>query len=187
MKIPENYHSAFQEEPKGLGELDYFSSDKGTVLWHDIHNGIREEFRACDCVYVEPAWQKGYQTFQDRAGVKSPSFAEYLGAIQRAIVELGKPAFVVGGKHMLRRWTPDDTAPIRMNGFDALLMAWNEQAPVGVKNVLQLQTVLTSKYDKVLDFCCGYGKHLTQFKSFVGADFNKKCVYYIAHNYLGYK
>lgn len=186
MKISDTYHSAFRDETFGLGELEAFSSGSSEVFRHSVCDGVREEFRRCDCIYVEPAWQCGYRVFQERAGSKSPDFAAYLHSIRRVVEELKKPTFLVGGKHMRGRLAPHTAGEVELNGFSALLMVWNAELPAA-KTVADVQRILASRYACVLDFCCGYGDHLRQFKSFVACDINKKCVYCVATNYMGYK
>lgn len=186
MKIPPVYHSAFRDETPGLPELDYFSAGGSTVFRHDITHGMREEFKECDCVYVEPAWQRGYMTFQERVGRvgAAPSHKQYLASIRRVIEELGKPAYLVGGKHMLSTLQPTHCVETKLHNLPALLMLWNAPAmPPAPLSVMQ--KTVAQRHRKVLDFCCGYGQHLTQFTAFVACDINGKCVYHIAHNYLG--
>jgi len=185
MRLPTVYHSAFREDGAELGELEYFSDGKSVVKFHDINEPTPPEFADCDCIYVEPAWRRGFETFKRRAGAAG-NFNEYLDSIQRIVTEVRKPAFVVGGRHMQRRLRPEIVRKVQLNGFSALLMTWNAQAP-RIDSALDLQRELACCYPRVLDFCCGYGAHLPLFRSFVASDVNKRCVYYVATNYMGYE
>jgi hypothetical protein len=186
VKIPYTYHSALRAERVGLGGTEYFSDGKSVVFRHDICDGTREEFLSCDCIYVEPAWRSGYETFQRRAGVKGKTFDEYIAAIKDVVAALNKPTFLVGGKHMLRALEPESAQPIRLYRFDAQLLLWNSPAAgtmTPMKTTLDLQRWL-GRYARVLDFCCGYGEHLRQFKTFVACDINKKCVTRVARDVM---
>jgi len=187
VKIPKTYHSALSGEAQHLRELDRFETEWGLVFCHDITTGATLDFVQADCLYVEPAWQRGYEEFQKRAGQggEAPPYKEYITAIRTAIEGFGKPSYVVGGKHMLKLLAPEHARPTRLNGFDAQLMMWNCNPPTA-STALQVQDELAKQHDHVLDFCCGYGLHLTKFKRFTACDINRKCVYYVAHSYMGY-
>lgn len=187
MKIPNEYHSAFREEISDLKEIDYYINGNSLVKYHDINNGIINEFYNCDVIYSEPSWRKGYLEFSKRAYLKiNKNFNDYLMSIQHVVNELKKPSFIIGGRHMLNILKPDHLINIKFNGFDAITMIWNHEK-INVSSNLELIEIISKKYNKVLDFSCGYGFHLKKFRYFVCTDINKKCVYYIAKKYLGYK
>lgn len=186
MKTPDIYHSAFKEEIKGLKELYYFKNNNSIVLQHDLNNGINEIFKNCDCIYSEPAWKNGYELFLKRSNKDSKSYKEYLKSIENVISDLKKPTFLIGGKHMLKYINPTNIVDIRFNGFYAILMIWFSDK-IEVKTNYDVIEVLINNYKNVLDFSCGYGNHLKNFKNFIASDINPKCVYYIAKNLMNYK
>ncbi len=181
MKLPENYHSAHGEEKPNLKDLDFYESNGSIVFKHDLNNGIPDIFHKCDCIYSEPAWQSGYKLFKKRANTKDFEYIDYMNSIQKTVTELKVPTFIVGGKHMLRYLTPDHFIDIRFNGFYALLLQWNTEL-IEVKNNIKILDYLSDKYDTVLDFSCGYGKHLLNFNKFIASDVNGKCVHEVAKN-----
>ncbi len=186
MKIPKIYHSALSQELDVKKELDRFTDGNSIVFAHDINKGITKDFLDCDCVYSELAWNKGYESFQKRAGKEDfLSYKDYLLNIQKILIDLNKPSYIIGGKHMLKTINPHHYSTIILNGFEAVLMVWNTGIILS-KNTNELLKELSFKYNKVLDFCVGYGNHLSMFKSFVASDINKKCVYFVAKSQLGY-
>lgn len=185
------YHSALKDELVLHGELDYYEKDGSIVMRHDILDGCRDEFWRADVVYTEPAWRDGYQKFSTRADITNPRpYNEYLDAIRTVITTLSVPAYVVMGKHMVRRLEPDRVVEIRLHGYKCLLGVWNTE-PISVyDNYSALQYVVDHIVRRcVLDFCCGYGNTAASAvragKQFVCSDLNGKCVYYIAREIMG--
>lgn len=189
MKIPEIYHSALKDELDVGRELDYFSNGDSHVFSHNINDGLLPIFKESDCIYSELAWRNGYELFQIRAGndAKKVTFKQYLLNVENIIEKLQKPTFIIGGKHMLKTLDPPNHSEIKLNGFKAMLMMWNTDS-ISAPTVEILLSCLRDYYNfkKPLDFCAGYGEHLSKFKSFIGCDINKKCIYFMAKNYLGY-
>lgn len=186
MKIPDNYHSAFSAAKSDLQELDAFERGGKLVFQHDIKNGVHPTFYDCDFVYTEPAWKRGYEPFQKRANVEMSTHDEYLESIKSIIVELQKPTIVIGGLHMLKILSPLYYTPIQLHQMDSIAMFWNMH-PITTKKTFDLLDILTVRHGTMLDFSCGYGSHLHRFNNFICSDINKKCVYYVAKNYMGYE
>lgn len=185
MKIPNNYHSAFSEDLKYLEEIDYYSENNSIALFHDINNGVNELFYNCDFICCDLAWRNGYEKFKERAKIESFGYNHYLNSIKNVIFKLGKPTFLIGGKHMLNKMKPENYINIKHHNMPALVLIWNYGNNFVVKDYNELTNYLAIKFDRILDFTCGYGLHLWKFKSFIVSDINKKCVYYIAKKYLG--
>ena len=184
------YHSALWSEMCLDNELDRYESDGNVVFRHDVLQLVHPDFYHADVVYIEPAWKDGYEVYAERAGCKEQSYDNYLIAIRRIIAALGIPAYSVIGKAMLKRLSPDFTAPVKIHGYPCLLASWNAE-PFVVKTNYDAADEVAKRYDRILDFCCGYGntaRSALRFgKSFVCSDFNGKCVYYVAKEMMGYE
>ena len=185
MKIPKIYHSAFKEDYKNLEELEYYENNGSIVFKHDINNGISNLFFNCDCIYSEPAWKNGYKLFISRANEESLSYESYLKSIENNILTIKKPAFLIGGKHMIKYIKPHINYDIYFNGFYAQLLCWFYDK-LDFKTNIDVLNYLKENFNTVLDFSCGYGNHLNGFKRFIASDINSKCVYYVAKNYMNY-
>lgn len=181
------YHSALQEELSNLKELDSYQNNGNTVFQYDINNGYNNIFDKADCIYIEPAWRDGYYKFAKRAGVFNAEFNDYLDNIREVIVKFNKPSFVVMGKHMIKRLAPDYTIQIKLHGYGCYVGVYNSNINGEFKTNYDFMEYISTKFNKVLDFCCGYGNTLKYFKSFIACDINKKCVYCVAKEYMRYE
>lgn len=136
-----------------------------------------------DVLYTEPSWRAGYVTFLERAG--NADFAEsdynnYLAGLARQAVEFPNgPAYMVVGKSMLRRLSPDWSTPTLLNDGGAFVAGWRCD-PVSFSNSRALVADLVSRFQCVYDPCCGYGNACLAFhrsqKRFVACDINTKCL-----------
>ena len=189
-KWAEAYHSALQEPLKVLGELDFYESKGSVVVCHDISKGLNPYYRDVDAIYSEPAWRDGYEKFMQRAGVGNGSYSEYLRGILRVIQELSIPAYVVIGKHMVSILKPPKVIDVKLRGYQCLLGVWYGEDPGKIETNKDVLEFIGRTYERVLDFSAGYGNvakvMLSHGKKFVCSDINRKCVYYIAKNLMGY-
>jgi hypothetical protein len=193
--VREVYHSALHDELDVRGELQEYWADGSVVFASDLTRGIEPRYRRAEAVYSEPAWKDGYAKFAERAGADTdPTYAgylRYLHSIRSVIYELGIPAYIVMGKHMLKYLKPDRTLPIMLHGYECLLGIYNTtEDPIGRTNDDVLAWV-ADRYDCVLDFSCGYGNVARAMrqrdKHFICSDINPKCVYYVAREVMGYQ
>lgn len=189
------YHSALHDELPVDGTLDYYETPQGLVFQYDLTQGIHPRFRRAEVVYSEPAWKDGYAKFAQRAGVPTdPSYAgylRYLATIDSIINELGVPAYVVLGKHMLKWVHPEYTQSINLHGYECLLGIWHTHESVPGHTNDEVLAWVADRYGTVLDFSCGYGnvaRAMTERgKQFICSDLNPKCIYYIAREIMGYR
>lgn len=191
--MKEIYHSALKDGLAIAGKLDSYETDGSIVFCHDISIGMHPNyFKQADAIYSEPAWKDGYMKFLDRAGAKSGAadFQQYLSGMRRVILKLNKPAYIVLGRHMLRHLHPDHIIDIKLHGYKCLLGIWHTDPPVGLKTNNDAVSFMADRYQKVLDFSCGYGNVAramkTRGKHFICSDINRKCVYYVATAVMGF-
>lgn len=159
------------------------------VIYNDMSkNHMLDSFKSCDVIYSEIAWAYGYSIFNDRAGNAPNEYSEYLCNINRCIEELGIPAFIVCGKPAKRHFKQASmyeititTSGTKMN--KCTLYVWNSEFDERIITTSALLESLAGKYNKCLDFSCGYGEHLLQFKDFVACDVDLNCLTYLCERY----
>ncbi len=191
----EVYHSALHDELPIDGRLDDYETRQGLVFQCDLTQGIHPRFRRADAIYSEPAWKDGYAKFAQRAGVPTDQsyagYLRYLAAIDSIIYELGVPAYVVLGKHMLKWVRPEHTRPVVLHGYEALLGIWFDDREIPGRSNNDVLAWVADGYDCALDFSCGYGNLARAMaergKRFICSDINPKCVYYVAREVMGYR
>ena len=184
-----DYHSVYFRELE-LGELSYFDNNGSIAMQHDISFDIPDEFRNAQCIYSEPAWHYGYDEFRKRAGLDESSYDFYLSNILRIIYELNIPSFIVMGKRMAKKLRPEKLGDVYLHSYKSIQGCWNCE-PINCSNNFDLASKVANRFDNILDFSCGYGIIARELykknKKFICSDINKKCVYYIANNFMGYE
>lgn len=185
------YHSALTPEVNVSDELGFYEAGGSVALAHDILHGIAPVFRRADAVYSEPAWRDGYALFRARAGSGAAPYRQYLAAVRQAVEALGRPTYLVIGKHMVRELAPERLQAITLRGYPCHLAIWGGDALPGCEDWQSILPELAERYGCLLDFCCGYGnaaRAMTQAgKQFVCADINRKCVAVVAWFYMGWR
>lgn len=193
-----DYHSALKPEEEVTGELDRYESDGNLVFTHDLLDGSVEEFGRGNVLYTEIPWREGYDEFIERAGAepRDNGWKEYLKAVTYLIEGLDVPAYLVGGKRIIKYLSPDDIHKIRfeLHNMDAYLLMFGEVIPKEDRYMLDTRLDVldwvTENYEVILDPSCGYGgtakAALEAGSNFVCSDINPKCTYYIAKEFMGY-
>jgi hypothetical protein len=180
------YHSALTQPLDATREIDSYTCERGQVFAWDITHGPAAVFWDADAIYAEPAWRDGYNKFLERAGkTGSSGFPDYLAAIRDTVIALGKPAFIVAGKHMLSRLAPELTIPVTLHGYGAYAAIWRAEAPDGITDTDSLLAYVCERYETILDFSCGYGNVARAARRCILSDINRHCVYVTAKA-LGY-
>lgn len=189
------YHSALKPELPVGGELERYESSGSLVFCHDISTGMSPEFTRVDAIYAEPSWRAGYGIFMARAGIAGRGFSLYLEGMLSVIKYLRAPSYLLVGKHMLKVLEPPEVVPTHIHGYPCFLGIWYADA-ASIRSAIEGQATaealsyVADRYARVLDFSCGYGNTAgamrSRGKSFVCSDVNKKCVYQIAKDYMGY-
>lgn len=175
---------------KGQLRRIHFSSEiievPHKVFFNDMSKTyMRKEFMDCDVVFSEIAWQYGYSIFNDRANNVPCDYASYMNNIHNLILELGVPAFIVCGKSAARYFVDAKAYPISIKTAEAnmsgcQLWVWNYDYQQQFKDTKELITFLSGRFNKCLDFSCGYGTHLLKFNDFVACDIDRDCLTYLS-------
>lgn len=191
-KIP--YHSALKqgkgEEAEPLQGVHTDAQGNTCFVWDVTTPDIPEAYLTCDLIYAEPSWPGGLERFDARAGVKTDSYAAYAGAIASFIERLNKPTVMFVGANALRHTPPPDfTVSAILNGNKVQAAFWNGAFATGNSNQEIIRN-LAKRYDRVGDFCCGYGTTGRLFmeagKTCVLTDYNANCCGYIAQEMKGW-
>ena len=174
---------------KGKGKDKKFSSTMEIphkIFFNDMSkNYMREEFRSCDCIYSEVAWIYGYKGFNEKAGNEPNKYMDYIDNIARLVDELKVPAFIICGKNVKSHFTGAKMAPIVIttsgeNIKGCTLYYWNYDLEKVFDGTHELTDFLAQRFNKCLDFSCGYGEHLLKFKDFIACDINSDCLTYLS-------
>lgn len=183
------YNSSLKGQSKQISYDIHLTLD-GKIMYNDMSKTyMKDEFRTCDVVYSEIAWQYGYRIFNDRAENEPESYGEYLRNINKCIEELQIPAFIVCGKPAKRYFKAAKMYDIAITTSGTkmskcTLYVWNSDYAGGIQTTDELTWYLANKYKKCLDFSCGYGEHLLKFDDFVACDINKDCLTYLTNSYV---
>lgn len=193
-KLP--YHSALANGkmedadplPAGVVHLDQHGNV--VTVWDINADPIPEAFLECDLIYCEPAFPAGMSKFDDRAGKEPYSYEEYATNFGRTLKELAKPTVMFIPERALKFTpAPDFTTEAMLNGNKTLVAFWNGAFSWGDDNHTIIRC-LADNYDRVGDFCAGYGTTGRLFaeagKGFVMSDYNAQCCGYIAANMEGW-
>lgn len=187
-----DYHSALKPERFKGCERSLFEEDGNLVFWYNVTEGYCARFDTCNVLYAEPAWQKGYVEFENRAGMVAEGFSQYLKGICDFILKSNVPVYLVVGKHFLKKLPPyQEMKEITLNRGGALLLSYRALIPEFITTNVEMIQHLALNFDRVGDFSCGYGNTGRIFvqsgKKFVMSDFNKKCIAYVGENYHEWK
>lgn len=186
------YHSALRPEISGLEGCGFASdSDRNIAFCHDITKGIHIAYNTCDIIYSEPSWIDGYQKFLERSESKEEStYLQYLDAINEWINQFECPFALLLGKHALKNICRfDSSITIKLFGYDAGIYGWRiDLSKYQSKTNIEFIEKLANDFQRVGDFCCGYGNTGKIFKergkNFIMSDINKKCISYIRDNIM---
>lgn len=163
-----------------------YECNNNYVLQHDICDvDIPDIFYTADAVFVVTAFQYGYKLFIENTIAKGTVFHQYLEGISRALNALKKPSFVICNRHYIKRLKPYRVEEIVFDRFDTndVCAIWNYDGYVP-EHTVDLMRMIGGKYDKILDFCCGYGEIANYAKHFILSDVNTGCLAYVKQHYL---
>lgn len=185
-RVPSHaYHSQLsQPVPAPAAERAEFG--RSVAFRHDITDGLPDDYDGCDVLYSELPWQNGMAVFNERAGV-DVDYRNFLAAVGIVAVTSRVPTIVVTGRHAIKHLpAARQVMPISLNQGASVALIYNTTTrPVSTTTELVLK--LAGRFDRVGDFCCGYGRTLRQFhrngKTFVGSDYNATCIGYIAEHF----
>lgn len=196
LQVPKfDYHSA-HKRPVDSPVLSRWEGERCAAFVHDLMSSptLPPEFSLCDVFLVDPPWQKGYGTFNERAMVSDGrTYAGFLRRVSEIIESETAPMYLVTGRHALSRLPQADVIlPMRLNEDDATVIGYRSgnEAEDNYGVVQEFLHALAQRYEAVGDFCCGYGRTARFFlqagKSAVVSDFNPQCIGYIAEHAPGW-
>jgi len=182
------YNSSIKGQTKGLNFSEHIEIPH-KIFFNDMSkNYMCDEFHSCDVIFSEISWPYGYQKLNDSAKNVPDDYGKYISNINRMIEELNKPAFIVCGKCVERRFPMvRGRFPITINSSSAnmdgcVLYVWNYEYEeyMGMRNTRTLTDYLAKNFKRCLDPLCGYGEHLLKFNDFVACDINRDCLTYLS-------
>jgi hypothetical protein len=153
------------------------------------------EYDSCDLLYADLPWRSGYDRYVARAGAQTVSWSVLMTVVGLKLQGWRKPAVVVTGAHA-RRFLPPaaQELPVRMpvaGHQQAIAYVYNAGFTVEWDGTNELLDYLAARFDRVGDFCAGYGwaprAFLRAGGSFVASDINPLCIGYIAEHAAGWK
>lgn len=188
-RVDSKYHSGLSGPVKGLKRVGFFSiHDSVAFAWDVLEGRLPKMYSECDVFYSDLAWKAGFERFNERAGVKDQrSFAQYMEAVSKIIMGTRAASVIVTGKHA-ERYLPNHCQALHstLNGLPCMVYVYNTKINCKDETTIDILKYMASRYKRVGDFCCGYGRSGRIFarhgKSFVMSDFNPECIGYIAQN-----
>lgn len=190
-----NYHGA-HKTPVKAPAVNHWEGDGVVAFRHDLLSAPRlpADFDVCDVLVTDLPWQKGYETFNERAGIDDGrTYATFMQRVAEIVESTTCPLYLVTGRHALTRLPkPDAVLPTRLNEDDAVAVGYRPGGEVdGSYGVApEFLHALAQRYSVAGDFCCGYGRtgrfFLRSGKRAVLSDFNASCIGYVAEHAAGW-
>jgi hypothetical protein len=190
------YHSAHKPPIAGIQPVERFDtagaySRRLSAFVHDASIGaLPPEYLACDIIVADVPWQRGFDEFARRAGMPAATFPSFMTGVSNIIkgsVGAACPTYLITGRHALNYLPPPDVIlPMRLNQDDAIAIGYRPGAETFADygDSREFIHALTRHYERIGDFCCGYGRSgrifLRNGKSAVLSDINPQCIGYIA-------
>jgi hypothetical protein len=191
------YHSVHLEaEP--AQPRNWWTDGTSAAFVRDITRGaLPDEYASCDVLYSDLPWRSGYARYQARAGANrsAVSWDYFMGAVSGLLGNWTKPAVIVTGAHARHALPPaSQELPVRMpvaGRQQAIAYIYNAGFTVEWDGTEELLAYLAARFNRVGDFCAGYGRAPRAFVrgggSFVASDINPLCIGYIAERAAGWK
>ena|SRR5215216_3207392 len=186
------YHSAHLPPIENTISTNRWIGRDGSVafVWDMLYGELPPEYNHCDVFYADLPWRTGFQTFNQRAGITdNRTYRQFMATVSKIVANVNRPTVLVSGKHALDYLpVPTQTEAVQMPGTrqDALAIFYNLVTGPNWHEIHGLLQQLARTYQRVGDFCCGYGSAPRAFaqhgKPFVASDFNPACIGYIAGN-----
>lgn len=190
------FHSALFNEEYDKNDITECEYDGDRAVTVDIVNDVDKLYSISgyDVIYIETAWEKGYETFANRAKSNS-RYRDYIYRIND-IIRINKcPIIILSGKRT--RWLIESNDKIlveySIHKYMAVAYLWNIDRNFFSECNTNIDIInkLADKYNVVWDFCAGYGNTARIFKSkgkhFISSDSNSRCITYIANEIMGVK
>lgn len=184
-----DYHGAHKRTVDAPPRLDW-SDGSSLAFVHDLIAGpLPHAYGTCDVLYTDLPWRKGFDIFNKRACIDDGrTYPEFMAAVSSIIASVpsSRPIYLVTGRHALSLLPePAQVLDTRLNEDVSVIVAYNiHEAHRRFGDSRELLFSLATQYERVGDFCCGYGSAARAFrrqgKTFVASDVNPSCIGYIA-------
>jgi hypothetical protein len=187
------YHSVYLNPVRSEPTMRW--SGQGSVaMVHDIMAGpLPTEYGDCDLLYADLPWRAGFDRYNERAGIADGrTYRQFIARVGDEVGRATGPVVLVAGRHALRFLPkPAATLPIRLPASDhAIALTYNLALSPLWGDTAGLLAFLATGFERVGDFCCGYGWSSRAFtragKTFVASDHNAECVGYISAHARGW-
>lgn len=190
-----SYHGA-HKPPVDAPAVQLWEGNGCVAFVHDITASptLPASYAQCDVLVTDLPWQKGFETFNQRAGVDDGrSYPAFLARVCELVESEAVPTYLVTGRHALPHLPkPDVLLPMMLNEDEAVAVGYRpgDEADGRYGVAPELLHALAQRYDTAGDFCCGYGRtgrfFLRSGKRAVLSDFNPTCIGYIAEHAPGW-
>lgn len=188
------YHSSLTD-PGIAPIVSRFNVGDSVAFVANICDGLPREYNDCDIIYSEIAWRRTFAVFAKRSGVSS-SYEEYIESIavvasSAALGDVAPTVIVCGKLDEKSLPVPTERVSVNLNTggrfvAEAVALSYGTSLP-RLKTgkwenpaTVDLLSALADKYERIGDFCCGYGNSGMAFRaqggSFVMSDFDPKCI-----------
>jgi hypothetical protein len=185
------YHGA-HDPTVDAPTLERWEGERCVAFVHDILSSgtLPADYNMCDVLVTDLPWQRGYETFNERAGVDDGrTYATFMQRVAELVEATDVPTYLITGKHALSRLpTPAMTLPMMLNEWEAIAICYRPGSEADGRYGVapEFLHALAQRYAVAGDFCAGYGRtgrfFLRSGKAAVLSDFNPRCVGYIAEN-----
>jgi hypothetical protein len=185
------YHSA-HKPPIDARSVERWSGPGCLAFVHDILStpALPGEYVICDVLVADLPWQRGYETFNERAGVDDGrTYATFMQRVAELVEATDVPTYLITGKHALSRLpTPAMTLPMMLNEWEAIAICYRPGSEADGRYGVapEFLHALAQRYAIAGDFCAGYGRtgrfFLRAGKRAVLSDLNPQCIGYIAEH-----
>lgn len=176
--------------------LDRWEGDRCVAFVHDILSSekLPTAYDSCDVMVTDLPWQRGFETFNQRAKVDDGrTYAGFMSRVAEFVEATTVPLYLVTGRHALPHLPePEALLPMMLNEDEAVAIAYRPgpEAEGCYGDAREFLYALTQQYLKAGDWCCGYGRTARLFlrsgRSAVLSDFNPWCIGYVAAHAPGW-
>jgi hypothetical protein len=141
---------------------------------------LPDAYSACDVLYSDPPWNRGYKTFAERCCIESPpTYDTFMWHMVDLIDRADLPTVLIIGKQAAKYFKEWTAAPTRLQRFESIAYYRNLK-PIQAYTATGILEGLAKQFECVGDFCAGYGSAARTFvlagKRFVASDCNPQCI-----------
>lgn len=186
-----SYHGAHEPAVEAPA-VERWEGNGCTAFAHDLMSSstLPAEYDACDVMVTDLPWQRGYETFNERAGVEDGrTYAAFMQRVAEIVEATTVPLYLITGRHALAKLPePATVLPMMLNEWEAIAIAYRpgDEADGNYGVAPEFLHALAQRYDVAGDWCCGYGRTARFFlrsgKRAVMSDFNPRCIGYISEH-----